>query len=79
MGSEARLELHLLNRPQRALKLALDNWAVQREPVDARLVLESALAADKAAAADPVLAWLIKTGLEDVRLAALRERLTQAR
>ncbi|MDJ0890680.1 MAG: tetratricopeptide repeat protein [Gammaproteobacteria bacterium] len=79
LGSEARLELHLLNRPQRALKLALDNWAVQREPVDARLVLESALAADKAAAADPVLAWLIKTGLEDVRLAALRERLTQAR
>ena len=57
------------------MQLALVNWSVQREPKDARLVLEAALAANRPEAARTVLDWLAETGLEDVRLAALSERL----
>jgi tetratricopeptide (TPR) repeat protein len=42
---EARFTLHLLNQPKEALRLAKENWAIQREPADARILLESALAA----------------------------------
>ena len=41
----------LRERPGEALALALANWAVQREPADARIVLEAALAAGEPAAA----------------------------
>lgn len=75
LGSEARFKLHLLDQPNDALDLALRNWNVQKEPVDARLVLESALAAGRPEAARPVLAWIDRTGLEDVRLERLTSRL----
>lgn len=74
-GDEARFRHHLQNRYDEALRLALENWRVQREPRDARLVLESALATRDPAAAEPVLAWMRKTGLEDVRLALLADEL----
>ncbi len=74
-GDEARFTLHLLADPQTALKLALANWEVQREPRDARLVLEAALAAREPAAAKPVLEMLERTSLDDVRLSALAARL----
>ncbi|MEE4376041.1 MAG: hypothetical protein V2J55_00815 [Candidatus Competibacteraceae bacterium] len=76
LNTEARFTLHLLDRPAEALQLALRNWTVQREPTDARLVLEAALAADDPKAARPVLDWLAETGLEDVHLAQLKQRLT---
>ncbi|MCP5419037.1 MAG: hypothetical protein H6970_00910 [Gammaproteobacteria bacterium] len=75
LGNEARFALELAGQPDEALRLALANWSVQREPVDARLVLEAALAAHAPSAARPVLDWLEKTGLEDVRLAALSQNL----
>ncbi|MDQ2694168.1 MAG: hypothetical protein M3Z21_02095, partial [Pseudomonadota bacterium] len=75
LRDQARAALHLLRRPDEALDLALRNWAVQREPWDARLVLEAALAAGNPAAAGPVLEWLKETGLEDARLAALMQRI----
>lgn len=75
LGAEARFTLYLLNDPGNALSLAQANWAVQREPQDARLVLETALAAAAPAAARPVLDWLARSGLEDVRLAALAQRI----
>ena len=53
----------LLDRPARALQLARENWATQREPADARILLEAALAAGDPAAARPVLDWLERTGL----------------
>lgn len=62
---EARLNLQLLKQPREALHLALLNWRVQREPWDARLVLEAALAADDARAAKPVLDWLARAKMED--------------
>ena len=45
LGAEARYTLHLLQQPVAALELAQANWAVQREPRDARWLLEAALAA----------------------------------
>lgn len=63
--------LHLQSAPARALQLAQANWAEQREPADALLLLEAAIAASTPAAAKPVLDWMQQTGIEDVRLHAL--------
>lgn len=71
---EARAHLHLLDRPEEALILAEANWQVQREPWDARLVLEAALASGSPQAAGPVLDWLDRTGLEDRHLRSLAAR-----
>jgi Tfp pilus assembly protein PilF len=78
LREEARFTLHLLDRPALALELALANWATQREPADARVLLEAALAAGDAAAARPVLDWLAQTGLRHVRIQALVDRLAGA-
>jgi Tfp pilus assembly protein PilF len=74
---EARFALHLLNDPATALRLATENWRVQREPWDARLLLEAALAADAPAAAAGVLDWLQSTGLEEPQIARLAHRLRE--
>ncbi len=71
----ARFTLAFADAPREALALALENWAVHREPPDARLVLEAALAAGDSAAARPVVDWIAQTRLEDVRLAPLLRRL----
>jgi hypothetical protein len=78
LREEARFALHLLDRPPRALQLALENWATQREPADARILLEAALAAGQPAAARPVLDWLDRTGLEHARIKALIDQLKGA-
>ena len=72
---EARFTLQLLQQPGEALRLAQANWAVQREPEDARIFLEAALAAGDATAAQPVLDWLASIRLEDGHLARLRRQL----
>ena len=74
-GEEARFVLYLLKNPARGLKLAQANWAVQREPRDARILLEAALASRDLAAAEPVREMLRHTGLEDQQLVALVNRL----
>jgi Tfp pilus assembly protein PilF len=68
---QARFELQLLNRPQSALKLAQQNWRVQKEPADARVLLEAAIASGDKVAAQPVVVWLQRTGLEDESLATM--------
>lgn len=78
-GEEARFTLHLLEQPRAALQLALANWAVQREPRDARIVLEAALAAGDPGAARPALERLHKTSLEDIQLADLAAKLEAIR
>ena len=65
---EARFTLALLQDPHRALTLAQANWAVQKEPWDARLLLESALAVGDRGAAKSVIAWLHANHVEDMRL-----------
>ena len=49
----------------RALELAQEDWKTQREPRDARVVLEAAIAAKNPEAAKPVLDWMRDTGIED--------------
>ncbi len=68
---EARFTLQVLKAPEAALKLATSNWEVQKEPRDARILLESAIAANKPDAALPVLKFLEQTRLEDARLQPL--------
>ena len=68
---ESRFVLALQGDAPRALTLAQQNFAVQREPADARILLEAALAARNAAAAGPALAWLDSSGIESVSLRAL--------
>jgi hypothetical protein len=54
---EARLLLALDRDPDRALARARANWDEQREPWDARVLLEAAQAAGRPADAAPALAW----------------------
>ena len=68
---EARFALHLQHQPQRALSLSRANWDVQREPADARILLEAALAAGQPAAAAPVHDWLVDNAVQDALLSAL--------
>ncbi len=68
LREEARFTLHLLDAPKSALKLAQENWQVQKEPADIRILLEAALAAHDAAEADAARDWLRKTGLEDFQI-----------
>lgn len=75
LREEARFRLEVENDVSAALDLAAANWQVQREPADARLLLESALAADDTEAARPVLDFIRDTGLSDARLAPLLARI----
>jgi hypothetical protein len=68
LREEARFTLHLLNAPTEALKLAKENWQVQKEPADVRILLEAALAADDSAALKAVKEWLNEFRLEDMQL-----------
>ncbi len=75
LREEARFTLHLSNDPARALRIAKQNWQTQREPWDARIFLEAAVAARSPAEAAPVLAWLESTGIENVQIQSLVSRL----
>jgi tetratricopeptide (TPR) repeat protein len=68
LREEARFTLHLLNAPTEALKLAEENWRVQKEPADVRILLEAALAAGESAAVEAVKKWLNDSRLEDVQI-----------
>lgn len=72
---EARFLLVLRGDTRRALELARHNFSAQREPADARVLLEAALAARDKAAALPALDWLAATRIEAPRLQALAEQL----
>ncbi len=68
---EARFTLHLLHQPKQALELAVENWRIQREPWDARILLEAALKQGDRTAAQPVIDWLRSVNLEDGQLEKL--------
>lgn len=78
LREEARFTLHLLDRPKIALQLARANWDTQHEPEDARIFLQAALAAGRPEAAEPVLVFLERSGLEDIRLERLTRRVRTA-
>lgn len=75
MAEEARYLLDLKGDARTALAVAAENWKAQREPRDAQIVLESALAARDAKPAAPVLQWLDQSGFESPRLRSLAEEL----
>lgn len=64
---------------KKALALARNNYTQQREPADARLLLEAALAARDAAAAEPALRWMSESRIESVALTSLATRLKGSR
>jgi tetratricopeptide (TPR) repeat protein len=68
LREEARFSLEIAKDAPRALALAQQNWSVQREPADARLLKLAARAAGQNDAADPVREWLRESRLEDARL-----------
>lgn len=75
---EARFALEIEGQTAKALQLAAENWQVQREPRDARILLEAALAAKNPQSAKPVIVWLKESGIEDQRLLNLKQRIDAA-
>lgn len=71
MAEEARFRLRLRNDAREALRLASENYRLQREPRDARILLEAAIAAGDATAAMPARDWLQASGFEDETLRRL--------
>lgn len=72
-AEEARFELRLRQDPATALRLAQENYAVQREPRDARVLLEASIAAKDGASAQVVRDWLLRSGFEDARMRRLAQ------
>jgi len=72
-AEEARFELRLRQDAPTALRLAQANYAVQREPRDARVLLEAAIAAKDPASAQVVRDWLRRSGFEDARTRSLAQ------
>jgi len=80
LSDEAIFELVFRKNPREALRLARENWELgQREPSDARILLEAALAAGQPAGAAAVLEWLARNRHEDVILLRLAAELKALR
>ncbi|MEL7238355.1 MAG: hypothetical protein AAGK78_05785, partial [Planctomycetota bacterium] len=75
---ESRFYLDLRSDPPRALELAEENWAQQKEYRDTRNLLEAALAAGSPDGAQAAVEFLRNTGNEDVRLQALSRQVVAA-
>jgi len=65
---EARYLLKLKGDARAALAAAAENFRTQREPRDAQILIEAALAARDPAAAATALSWLDSSGFEGARL-----------
>lgn len=63
--------LYIQQQADKALHYASRNWSAQKELIDARLLLESAIAANKKHAARPVIEWYEKNTIKDIRLEPL--------
>ncbi len=77
LREEARFTLQLLNDPKAALKLAQENWQVQKESADVRILLDAALSAHDDASVETARSWLKATGLEDFELDRLLTKTLQ--
>ena len=71
----ARFELDIENNPAKALSLASANYAVQKEPRDAEILLRAALGARQPKAAQPALDWMASSGYQDPPMQALATQL----
>ena len=68
---QSRFELRLMNNPERALELAKLNWQIQKEPADARIYLEAAIAMNSKNEASTVIHWLAANQQEDATLSSI--------
>ena len=57
--------------PAAGLALSIDNWKLQKEPPDAVLFAQAALAVNQPRAAEPVVSWAEKTGYTEPQLKQL--------
>ena len=71
LREQARFQLEVEQDPAKALELALANWAVQKEPADARVLFSAALAAGQPQAAREAARHVLECGAEEPRLVAL--------
>jgi tetratricopeptide (TPR) repeat protein len=79
LREEARFALAVELDAPRAVRIAGDNWKVQKELADARLLAEAAVAAGDRDAAAPVIAWARTTGVRDATLDRSLARLEAVR
>jgi Tfp pilus assembly protein PilF len=77
LREEARYVLRLTNEPHTSLKLARENWEVQKEPADIRILLEAALASHDDDEVTAARGWLKKNGLEDIQIDKILSDATQ--
>ena len=71
LREEARFVLAIKNSPDEAVNLARDNWDVQKEPLDARILLEAAVAARQPKAARDIVSWVTSNQLQSQKLTQL--------
>jgi len=71
---ESRFVLAVQGDVPRALGLGKENFAIQREPIDARILLEAALAAKDRTAAEPALQWMAASGIQSLALQPLADQ-----
>jgi hypothetical protein len=57
------------------LALSIENWQLQKEPPDALLFAQAALALAQPRAAEPMVIWAEKTGYTDPQLGPLIQQL----
>ncbi len=67
----AQYQLFINKDYDAAVQAARRNWATQKEPSDALLLAEAAIAAADQEALRSVADWVVQTGLQDTRLQAL--------
>jgi hypothetical protein len=79
LQEEARYLLDLKGDAPAALAAARENYRTQREPRDALILIEAALAAREPSAAAPALQWLESSGFESDRLRRLALQLKAIR
>lgn len=68
---EAIFQLHLKGNSAEALLLAQENWRVQREPSDVKILLEAAITAGHTTTVNQVRQWLQESELQDARVERL--------
>ena len=75
LREQARFALDVEHDASRALALAQRNFGVQREPADARILLDAALAAADPGAAKAAFDWMKATGIHALQLSMLATKL----
>ncbi|MEM7060428.1 MAG: hypothetical protein AAF557_22845 [Pseudomonadota bacterium] len=71
LREEARFLLDVVHAPDRAVDIAQENWAAQKEPEDLLLLVQAAVAAGDLTRASAALVHRDAYGIEDVRVDAV--------